>query len=817
MSSKSLPRSIGKIYRKFPLRVVLIVPFVIQIFAAVGLVGYLSYKNGQHAVEELANKLMEEAGDRISLHLETYLSTPHLLNQINADAINGGQVNVNNVDSFQGYLWQKLKRFDSVTSNAFGSQEGYYLSVARREKDDFVVGQAEELGGEFKVYKLDENGNRTDLFTVVNWHNFQKRDWYQNAIEERKATWSSIQLWAVKDFRIGISAVLPVYDEDGNILGVLNSGLILDNISQFLKSLNISNYGQYFIIEKTGKLIAISTDEKPFTNSEKLEDTKRINAVDSKIPLVKKSMEHLLDEFSSLEKVQKSEKLNFQLDGNREFLQVVPYKDDRGLDWLVVIVVPESDFMEEINANTRTTVMLCVLALILATIVGILTARGITKPILKLNEAAKDIAKGDWNRQVKIERKDELGELAKSFNIMASKLKDSFNNLEQRVKERTTELAEAKEKAEVANRAKSAFIANMSHEVRTPLNAIIGFSDILSRSQDLKQEYQEYAEIINESGDHLLTLINNILNLAKIESGKITLNPKSFDLYEVLEDLEKMFRLNAEGRGLQLHFDRSKDQPRYIFTDEIKLRQILINLINNSLKFTSEGGVFIRVGSQDVTVSGGDRITKKLMFEVEDTGAGISPEELELLFEAFSQTETGKKAGEGTGFGLSISKKFVELMGGNIRVKSQVGKGSTFSFDIHVNLADASEIEIKQPSRQVIALEPDGRRYKILIVDDIAINRQLLIKILDPLGFELKEATNGQEAIEIWEVWEPDLIWMDIQMSLMDGYEAAKKIKATAKGKKTAIVAITASVLEEEKAVILAAGCDDFVSKPFRE
>ncbi len=445
---------------------------------------------------------------------------------------------------------------------------------------------------------------------------------------------------------------------------------------------------------------------------------------------------------------------------------------------------------------------------------------------LRLNDAAKKLADGEWHQSLLTESDDELGELANSFNYMAQQLQNSFQKLEeysqtleQKVKERTVELEQAKLMADSANQAKSTFIANMSHELRSPLNAILGFAQIMTRSQTLGHEHQENVGIIYRSGDHLLSLINNILDLSKIEAGKTTLNPKNFDLHRLLDDIDDMFKIKAEEKNLHLLMEYDPDLIRYVRTDEIKLRQVLINLINNALKFTQSGGVSIRAfnlknNSQAKVLDSNSSI---LHFEVEDSGAGIAEEELEHLFEAFTQTETGKKAQEGTGLGLSISCQFVRLMGGDITVKSVVGHGTTFLFDIEVTEVAASDIATHQPSRRVIALEANQPKSRILIVDDKPINRQLLIKLLSPLGFELQEASNGQEAVDIWEKWEPHLIWMDMRMPVMDGYTASKIIKSHLKGQATAIIALTASVLEEEKAVVISAGCDDFLRKPFRE
>lgn len=416
---------------------------------------------------------------------------------------------------------------------------------------------------------------------------------------------------------------------------------------------------------------------------------------------------------------------------------------------------------------------------------------------------------------------------AETFQLKSLALEEEIHERQQIEKE----LLEAKQAAEAANQAKSLFLANMTHELRSPLNVVLGFSQLMMRSQDLSSTHQENLAIIRRSGEHLLKLINNVLDLSKIESRQLTLREQNFDLYRLLDDLEDMFQSRADEKRLELVFERASDVPQYIQTDEVKLRQVLINILDNAIKFTPAGAVFLRVLRQDAhhdenspslkdeasaSSSTSIRESHRLIFEIEDTGPGIAPEEHKHLFEPFVQTKAGHESHEGIGLGLPISQQFVRLMNGEISIQSRLGVGSLFKFAVQVSGALSSHIQRTLSKPRVIGLEAGQPTYRILIVDDKWNNRRLLTKLLGPLGFSVKEAANGKQALDIWESWQPHLIWMDMRMPVMDGYEATKRIKSTLKGQATAVIALTASTLEEERAIVLSAGCDDFMYKPFQ-
>ena len=734
MFTNSLKHFISKLSRKVPLRTVIIVPFVIQIFAVVGLTGWLSFSHGQKAVDDLATQLRSEITTRILMVLKSHTTMPHRANQMNVNVIHLGRLKLDDIHAMERHLRKQIQQFDTVSYIGIGTEQATYVGAQRLDSGSILI---ETLDKTAHLKIRETNSLGTKLRKTIPNYNHRHQAWYLKAKNEGNPVWSKAYF---SSRRTTLSVNHPIYDNQHKLLAVATADISVLKISQFLRDLEIGQTGQAFIMERSGLLVATSTDEKPyrtqeerssgeqarnsevqaFRNSEDqnpgtkegLNKTEQFKATESSDALTRAAARSLIQQFGDLNTIKERQPLDFRDNGNLYFLQVEPFKDKWGLDWLIVVVVPEADFMEHFDANMYYTILLCLAALLVTILVGILTAQWIIQPLLRLNTTAKVLAKHEWqqmveveHQMVEVERQDEVGELANSFRRMATQLQKSFTALEAK----NTDLQRQGE-------LKDEFLANTSHELRTPLQGIIGMAESLidgATGQLCPKTCSELALIVG-SGRRLSSLINDILDFSKQKHKKIELQLKLVNLREIAEIVLRFCQPLMGNKDLQLINAIPPNLP-LANADENRVQQILHNLVGNAIKFTERGLVKISAEvcvSHQLSVISHLRPEKRpekqlnsdncLLITVSDTGIGIPADKTTQIFESFEQLYSSTTQHGHTGLGLAITKHLVTLHGGDIWVKSTVGVGSKFSFTLPV-ISDQLSLSSDQKSGQIAA------------------------------------------------------------------------------------------------------------------
>ena len=743
MSFKLLHR-ITKSYRNLSLQNIITLPFLLQIFITVSLVGYFSWRNGEQAVNNVTRQLRSEVTAGVKQHLKDYLKTPHLIVRLKQNSLRTEQLNIDNFPAIRQDFWSTIQLLDTVRAIYLGDETGKFIYT--KQEADKLYSKEVERSPRRETYLLDNLGQKQAL-VIVDEYDPRLRPWYIKTLETQRNNWSEIYTFTGGE--LGITAAGLLRDSQGEFQGIIGVDLVLSGIDRFLQNIEISENGQVFILEQNGYLVATSTKEQPFTYDPTTDRERRLRGIDSQSLLVKETTAHITQHFRSLYSIKDSTQLEYKLNNENQLVQIVPYQDDLGLDWLIVVVMPEADFMGEIEANTLNTIWLCLTALAIATICGIYTSRRIAQPITKLSDVTSIIAKSAKAKNtstslypvIKAKNTKELRSLAESFNEMVIQLKYAFRELENanttlenRVQQRTEDLAIALEAADTANLAKSEFLAKMSHELRTPLHAILGFTQVALQDDSLSPQKKENLLTVKRSGEHLLTLIDDLLKMSQIEAGLLSTNLKFFDLHLLLSNLAKMFQLKASAKNISLTFNLPPSLPQQIKTDPVKLNQILINLIDNGIKFSDQGEVSLNLK----LLTKGD--SAFLAFAIADTGHGISPSQLKSIFVPFVHTQYSDLSG--TGLGLSICQQFVLLLGGEITVTSKLGQGSVFRFQIPIKIApqpDNSPTAVQQlnftPSKTRTLSKSDLAKMPPEWIEKlryaaIAVDRELLIQLI---------------------------------------------------------------------------------------
>lgn len=730
-------RVFSKMTRTAPLRAVLIIPFVLLLVLTVGLTGYLSFLNGQSAVQELVERLESEVGNRIQGRMDTFLQIPELITRINADAVKQGLLDLENVEQLERYLWNQFQQFngqllgadlaaatssdrlssasanpsfssgpsDSRTADRTADSTSTTQCVKQPTNDVTLIVMATETGNYVdigfsaqkkleitirdhqqslpaQIWRANCWGKRTSVSETLPDYDPRKRPWYQKAKQVGRPIWIGPEPTYPPESYLAVGSDYPLYDRQGNFLGVADATISLNGISDFLRGLEIGKTGQTFILQPDGSLVATSTQEQPFVDRGKdIEPLKR-KVLDSQNELTRETAKQLQQIAGNFQNISQPVSFSYRLHGQRQFVRVKPLADRQlrlatnrqGLNWLVVIVIPETDFMDQIQANNRTTIGLCLLALMGALLLGIATSRWIAKPILRLSRAAEALAEGDWDQEITVQRSGELGTLAHAFVHMREQLKRSRQQLEEYSRGLEQKNLELETLERELRRQLNLFLHAVSHDLRNP---VIGMSMVLQNlseqpGDDLKLP-RKFLERMIEGNHRQLDLINSLIDTHAAEMWGIALHFQPIDLSTVVEAAMVDLQPILERDHTILRNQIPADLPP-IKSDPLQLGRVYQNLIANALKHNPPGlTLTLNAQLEDHWV----RCT------VSDNGIGIAQEQCERLFDPYFRGDQKPKS-VGLGLGLYLCRQIVQAHGGVIGVQSQIGKGTTFWFTLPV-------------------------------------------------------------------------------------------------------------------------------------